>query len=122
MAATVEDWWTTLRREFEADEGSFLQIAQSEARWDKAAFRDLVEAMRECCIANAEMPQLPRWMALGFFYVPAFVRAWTQQPDFERPAEAYWQRAIELLEILSHWFFWGEPPTRDGGVDVLNLE
>ena len=117
-----EDWRETLRREFQADDASFLAIAQVEQHWDKAAFRELIEAMRDCCVRCAEDEQLERWMAHGFFYVPAFVRAWTQQTGFDRPDDAYWQRAINLLEVLSHWFFWGEPPTQMGDVDVLTLE
>lgn len=122
IPSALEDWREILRREFQAEDGSFLAIAQDERTWDKDAFRDLVEAMRDCCVRCAEDEQLDRWMAHGFFYIPAFVRAWTQQPGFDRPDEAYWQRAINLLEVLSHWFFWGEPPTQEGDVDVLTLE
>lgn len=117
----LEDWRATLRHEFQAGDGSFLAIAQDERRWDKAAFRELIEAMRDCCTRCAEDEQLDRWMAHGFFYVPAFVRAWTQQDGFLRPDDEYWQRAINLLEVFSHWFFWGEPPTQEGDVDVLTL-
>lgn len=122
MSAAVSDWRDVLKREFQADQGTFLAIAQDERRWDKQAFRDLVEVMRDCCVRCSEDEQLDRWMAHGFFYVPAFVRAWSCQDDFERPEENYWHRALELLEVLSHWFFWGEPPTQDGDVDVLTLE
>lgn len=122
IPSSLDDWRDTLRSEFQAEDGSFLAIAQDECRWDKDAFRDLVEAMRDCCVRCAEDEQLDRWMAHGFFYIPAFVRAWTQQPGFDRPGEAYWQRAIALLEVLSHWFFWGEPPTQEGDMDVLTLE
>lgn len=117
-----EDWWKILHREFRAEDGGFLAIAQAELRWDKNAFRELVEAMRDCCIRCAEDELLDRWMAHGFFYVPAFIRAWSQQDGFERPDKAYWLRAIELLESLSHWFFWGEPPTEEGDIDILDLE
>ena len=120
--STEDDWLEILQREFQADEGSFLSIAQVERRWDKVAFRELIEAMRDCCVRCAEDQRLDRWMAHGFFYVPAFIRAWTQQPEFERPSDEYWQRAVDLLEVLSHWFFWGEPPTQEGDVDVLTLE
>lgn len=120
--SSLEDWRETLRREFQAEDGSFLAIAQEERRWDKAAFRDLIEVMRDGCVRCAEDEQLDRWMAHGFFYVPAFVRAWTQQSDFHRPGDTYWQQAMNLLEVLSHWFFWGEPPTQEGDVDVLTLE
>ena len=120
--STEDDWLEILQREFQADEGSFLSIAQVERRWDKVAFRELIEAMRDCCVRCAEDQRLDRWMAHGFFYVPAFIRAWTQQPEFERPSDEYWQRAVDLLEVLSPWFFWGEPPTQEGDVDVLTLE
>lgn len=121
MAYSLNDWREVLRREFDADDGSFLAIAQGEFRWDPDAFRELIEAMRDGCVRCAEEEQLDRWMAHGYFYVPAFIRAWTQQEDFDRPDGAYWQRAINLLESFSHWFFWGEPPTQDGNVDVLTL-
>ena len=122
MSTSLEDWREVLRREFQAEDGSFLATAQGEFRWDKDAFRELIEAMRDCCVVCGEDEQLERWMAHGFFYVPAFIRAWTQQEGFDRPGDAYWQRAINLLEVLSHWFFWGEPPTERGDVDVLMLE
>lgn len=121
-SSTLEVWRESLRHEFQAEDASFLAIAQEERRWDKEAFRELVEAMRDCCVRCSEDERLDRWMAHGFFYVPAFVRAWTQQPDFDRPDDPYWERAINLLEVLSHWFFWGEPPTQAGDVDVLTLE
>lgn len=65
--STLEDWRATLRREFQADEGSFLAIAQDERRWDKVVFRDLIEAMRDCCVRCTDDEQLDRWMAHGFF-------------------------------------------------------
>jgi hypothetical protein len=121
MNSDWNDWRKVLRREFEAEDGSFLATAQAEYRWDQNAFRELIEAMRDGCVRCAEDDQLDRWMAHVFFYVPAFIRAWTQQEGFDRPDDAYWQRAINLLEALSHWFFWGEPPTKDGDIDVLML-
>ncbi len=121
MATAKNDWREVLRREFEAEDGSFLATAQGEFRWDQNAFRELIEAMRDACVRCAEEELIYRWMAHGFFYVPAFIRAWTQQEDFDRPDDAYWRQAINLLEALSHWFFWGEPPTQDGNVDVLTL-
>lgn len=41
---------------------------------------------------------------------------------FQRPGASYVARANELLEVFSHWFFWGEPPTHDGVVDLFTLE
>lgn len=120
--STSDGWKETLRREFRAEDNRFLAIAQVERRWDKVAFREMVEAMRDACVRCADEDRLDRWMAHGFFYVPAFVRAWTRQPEFSRPQGDYWDRAIHLLEVLSHWFFWGEPPTQDGDVDVMDLE
>jgi hypothetical protein len=122
MTAALDHWRDVLQREFAAADGSFLAIAQEELRWDKDAFRELLEAMRDGCIRCADDERLDRWMAHGFFYVPAFVRAWSLQPGFERPDDAYWSRAIALLETLGHWYLWAEPPTPDGNVDVLALE
>lgn len=117
MSAGFEDWRTILQREFDSDAGSFIATLRDESHWDRDLFRELVVAMRDCCLFSAEETQFDRWVALGFFYVPAFVRAWTQQADFPRPPVPYWRRAIELLEELSHWFFWGECPCDDGDVD-----
>ncbi len=122
MLTTAEDWRSVLKCEFESDDGSFLSLLTEQHRWDKEAFRELVEAMRVCCVECSEDDHLERWMAHGFFYVPAFIRAWTMQDGFAKPDERYWNRAIELLDVLSHWFFWGEPPTENGSVDVLMLE
>lgn len=74
MPPTLEDWRVTLRCDFQVDEGRFLAIAQDERHWDKAVFRELIEAMRDYCVRCANDEQLDRWMAHGFFYVPAFVR------------------------------------------------
>lgn len=41
----MDDYLTILRREFEAEDGSFLLSLRVHADWDKAAFSRLVRAM-----------------------------------------------------------------------------
>ena len=118
MVLPGDDWAATLRHEFESEDGTFLQMLRDDEHWDKQAFYELASAMRVCCHENAEQDDFERWLALGFFYIPAYVRAWTSRPEFPRPQEAYWRRATDLLEEFSHWFFWGEAPYDEGDIDL----
>ncbi len=120
-SSVLDDWRETLRHEFLAEEGCFLQIAQNQRRWDKAVFKELIEAMRT--------PVSTMWRRnisivgwLTVFDVPAFVHVWTQQEEFHRPDKVNRHRAIHLLEVINHWFFWGETPVQEGEVDVLTME
>ena len=117
-----EDYLATLWHEFFAEEGSFLLQLRVQLRWDKVAFERLTEAMRACCkryqheqrteeqrLHALEM-RLPRWLAMGFWFIPEFVRDWTSHPAWEQEIArepAYFKHAYERLHLLAVWFFEG---------------
>ncbi len=45
----MEDYLAVLRREFSAEEGTFLLQLRVKLHWDKEAFDRLTEAMFQCC-------------------------------------------------------------------------
>lgn len=103
-----------LRREFEADEGSFLLRLRGDMEWDRAAFSRLVEAMESCCRRGEGSERLERWQVAGFWYLSWFVRSWTSNPNFPRPYPAeYYESAYERLEDLACWFFFGQNPCEE---------
>lgn len=122
-----DDYLSVLRREFSAEEGSFLLELRGNV-WDKAAFTRLTEAMLECCRAydRTQPPTLfghvydtetvPRWLAEGFWYVDTFVRGHTSHPawdDKKRREPDYYEAAYERLFDLADWFFTGQCPSLD---------
>jgi hypothetical protein len=98
-----------LRREFEADQGTFLGSLRGEGiEWDKAAFSRFEKAMRWACGHFQEEDRLDRWMADGFHYASWFVRDWTSHPNFPRPEpEHYYNDCIQRIGDLADWFFRG---------------
>jgi hypothetical protein len=66
-----------LRREFEADQGTFLLGLRSEGlEWDEAAFSRLEKAIRWACEHFQDDDQLDHWMAEGFYHTSWSVREW----------------------------------------------
>ncbi len=50
-------------------------------------------------------------MAVGFWYIPSFVRDWTTHEHFPRvDLPEYYEKAYQRLEMLAYWFFFGESP------------
>jgi hypothetical protein len=96
-----------LRREFSAEEGTFLLTLRGAGiEWDKAAFSRLEKAMRWACEKYRDHDQLDRWMAEGFYEASRFVREWTAHPNFPRPGpEQYYNDCIQRLDDLTDWFF-----------------
>jgi hypothetical protein len=105
----MPDYQSRLRKEFAAEEGTFLlNLRGDRLEWDKAAFSRLEKAMRWACEHFQRHDQLDRWMADGFYEVSRFVRAWTSHPNFPRPEpEQYYKDSIERLDDLADWFFRG---------------
>ena len=100
-----------LRKEFAAEDGSFLLTMRIESKWDKDAFSRLVEAMKICCERYADRTLLERWLADGFWYLSATVEGHTQHPAFRRPyKQEYYERAYRRLWDLADWFFTGSRP------------
>ncbi|RFU41800.1 hypothetical protein DZF91_09980 [Actinomadura logoneensis] len=100
-----------LRREFDAEEGTFLGGLRPDLVWDKAAFSRLEQAMRRVCAAFAGRDELPRWLVEGFWFCADWVPSWTGHADFPRPEPLeYYEGAVERLRDLQSWFVTGESP------------
>ena len=103
------DTLSVLRREFAAEEGTFLLTLRRDMRWDAAAFTRLEKAMRCVCAEYAQHPTLERWMADGFYFVATWVPRITSTSRFQRPASTeYYRSAIERIQALGYWFFTGQ--------------
>ena len=111
----LTDWRSTLRAEFGADDGSFLLRLWMTRRWDKAAFIRLTNAMMACCEQYEGSETMESWLAQGFYLVPTFTRHWVSSPDSPREhPQAYYQVALQRLDDLARWFFFGESPYLSG--------
>jgi hypothetical protein len=111
----TETYLDVLNREFSAEDGSFLIQMRTNLTWDKVAFSRLVTAMEACCKAGEGQEKLERWLAEGFWYVSWFVRKWTTHPNFPRPQPPeYHEKALERLDDLAYWFFFGDSPYEGG--------
>jgi len=103
----VDENLDLLRREFSADQGTFLLGLRGEGmEWDKTAFSRFERAMRSACEQFKDSDHLDRWMAEGFYYTAWFVRDWTSHPNFSRPEpEQYYNDCIQRIADLADWFF-----------------
>ena len=81
----------------------------------------MVTAMEACCKAYEGQESLERWLAQGFWFMSWFVKDWTTHPGFHRPQpQEYYENALDRLNDLSYWFFFGYSPYEDGhGFDPL---
>jgi hypothetical protein len=100
-----------LRREFAAEEGSFLLQLRCDLHWDRGAFSRLEQAMRRVCAQQEPQDQLSRWLVEGYWRLSDFVPEHIYHRDFPRrePAE-YYQSAIKRLTDLQNWFVTGRSP------------
>jgi hypothetical protein len=97
-----------LRREFDAEDGSFLMRLRGDLEWDRDAFTRLERAMRTACERARGNDCLDRWMTEGFYYVSTFVRDWTTHPTFPRPEpRRYHEDCLQRLADLADWFLRG---------------
>jgi tetratricopeptide (TPR) repeat protein len=102
-----------LRREFNAEEGSFLIQARVRLEWDWDAFRRLTSAMYDVADAVKGQPSIETWIAQGFWFCDTFIRDWTSHPNFPRPPEEAYRDALELLSNLASFLFTGGNPYKD---------
>ncbi|MFC4035996.1 hypothetical protein ACFO3J_31710 [Streptomyces polygonati] len=108
MISVMDEAIEVLRREFEAEEGSFLLQLRGDLMWDRAAFTRLERAMRAACERDQAEEKLDRWLAEGFFDVATWVPMWTAHPDFPRPTPGvYYEACMERISDLARWFFRG---------------
>jgi hypothetical protein len=100
-----------LRREFSAEDGSFLLQLRIDLHWDRQAFSRLEQAMRRACAQMESRDHLARWLAEGYWYLSDFVPAHTSHPNFSRPEPAgYYEAAVQRLRDLQNWFVTGRSP------------
>jgi len=98
----MEDYLEVLRKEFDAEEGTFLLQIRCDLEWDKEAFTRLVAAMHTYCEHDRENEMLERWVANGFWFVSTFVRTWTTHPNFPQVhSKDYYDRCYGRLEDLA---------------------
>ena len=111
------DYVDVLKREFEAEEGSFLIELRCDLTWNLDSFSRLTTAMEACCRGNESNEALERWVANGFWYLSWFVAEWTRHPSFPRShPDEYYQKAYQRLNDLAFWFFSGSSPYEEGHV------
>ena len=104
----MSDWRSSLKSQFDGDDGSFLIGLRCDNTWDRDAFDRLVHGMKACCISSADSDTLDRWIADGFWDAEHSARDWLSQSD--SATEPYHHSAIELLHELAYWYFRGESP------------
>lgn len=102
-----------LKREFDAEDGSFLIIARCELRWDQEAFRRLTSAMYDVADEVRGKPVIESWIAEGFWFCDTWIREHTSHPNFPRPPQQEYDDAIELIHNLAWFLFTGENPFQD---------
>ena len=107
----MDDYLTNLRREFDADEGSFLLKLRCFAEWDKEAFARLIQAMEHCATQHEGRDSVELWIARGFWFLESTTASWVGHTD-RRPTreEDYYRRGCQRLYDLSYWLFFGESP------------
>lgn len=107
MAGDADDL-ELLRREFSAEDGSFLLQLRVDLHWDRQAFSGLEQAMRRVCARLEQQDHLDRWLAEGYWYLSDFVPGHTSHPNFPRPEPAgYYAAATRRLWDLQNWFVTG---------------
>jgi tetratricopeptide (TPR) repeat protein len=99
-----------LRREFYAEEGSFLLQARVRLEWDWDAFRRLTSAMYDVADEVKGQPSIETWIAEGFWFCDTWIRAHTSHPSFSRPPEEAYRDALALLDELASFLFTGQSP------------
>ncbi|MFO1512337.1 MAG: hypothetical protein U1F83_05385 [Verrucomicrobiota bacterium] len=102
-----------LRREFDAEAGSFLIQVRCRLEWDWDAFRRLTSAMYDVAEEVKGQPSIETWIAQGFWICDTFIREWTSHPNFPRPPEDAYRDAIELVHNLATLLFLRESPYKD---------
>lgn len=98
-----------LRREFDADDGTFLLQIRGLV-WDRDAFSTLEAEMRKLCFELESETRLDRWIANGFWILSDWLRTWTSHPDFPRPEPTYYEAALQRMWDLQYWLMMGQSP------------
>ena len=102
-----------LRREFDAEEGTFLLKLRIELKWDKSLFARLTSLMFSVAEEMKGAEVIPVWVANGFWFCDTWVKEWSSHPTFPRPDEGYYKISCETLHDLAYMLFTGESPYAD---------
>jgi hypothetical protein len=100
-----------LKREFEAEDGSFLLHVRCDLTWDEVAFRRLTSAMYDVADAVRGSPSIESWIAEGFWYCDTWLPDWTSHPNFPRPQD--YDDRMRLIHDLAYFLFIGQSPYLD---------
>ena len=110
----MENWRDILKREHEAQEGSFVIQLRCGPGWDTEAFARLFLAMRACCEELDGADDIPRWIADLFWYLDWYVRLGLDEGRRNRETiPEYYVNAWTNLDHLAHWLFTGEARSDD---------
>ena len=102
-----------LRREFDAEKGSFLIQARCQLEWDWDAFRRLTSAMYDVADEVKGQPSIEAWITRGFWFCDTWIPGHTSHPNFPRPPQDAYRDALKLLDDLASFLFFGESPYKD---------
>jgi hypothetical protein len=102
-----------LKREFDAEKGSFLLQARCHLEWDWDAFRRLTGAMYDVADEVKGQPSIETWIAEGFWFCDTWIPGHTSHPKFPRPPEEAHRDALRLLDELASFLFTGQSPYED---------
>lgn len=82
----MNDYLTILRKEFDADEGTFLLKFRCFADWDKEVFSRLIQAMEQCAKQHEVRDVIETWIARGFWFSETTTTGLVNRPE-RRPSE-----------------------------------
>lgn len=102
-----------LRREFDAEESTFLHTVRCKILWDPEAFRSLTAAMYDVAAEVHGNPTIEKWIAEGFWFCDTWIREWTSHPNFPRACDREYEASLELIHDLAWFLFMGESPYQD---------
>ncbi len=107
----MDDYLTILRKELDAEEGSFLLKFRCFADWDKVAFARLIRAMEQCAREHEGRDVIETWIARGFWFLETTTTGLVNRPERKPSADDdYYRRGCARLGDLSYWLFFGESP------------
>ena len=106
-----------LKRQFDAEEDSFLLLLRCELKWSEDAFKELTTAMYHVASKYQDAESIPTWIANGFWYCDTWVREWTSHENFPRPGEDYYHDSLELIRDLAYYLFMSESPYEDNTLE-----
>lgn len=102
-----------LKREFDAEKGSFLIQLRCKCEWDWDAFRRLTSAMYDVAEEVKGQPSIETWIAEGFWYCDSLINDIASHSNFSRFPEDGYRDGVELIHNLAYLLFSGRNPYED---------